>query len=216
MYVPAHFAPPDLDAVYAAIERYSFATLVSAAGGLVASHLPLLLERPQKCDGTRSVPATLLGHMARANSQWREAAGQPVLAIFAGPHAYVSPQWYEAEKVVPTWNYVAVHAYGRLELIQDPAAAEALLRRTVAHYEASQPRPWTLDEPPEFVERLTAQIVAFRIPIERLEGKWKLNQNHPEERRANVIAALENQGDENSREIARLMKRGADIPVCHE
>jgi transcriptional regulator len=212
MYVPAHFAPPNLDAVYAAIERYSFATLVSAAGGLVASHLPLLLDRPVARDsvaGTRhGVPGygALLGHMARANSQWREAAGQDVLAIFWGPHAYISPQWYAADKVVPTWNYVAVHAYGRLELIEDPAAAEALLRRTVALYEAPQPRPWTLDEPPEFIERLRAQIVAFRIPIERLEGKWKLNQNHPTERRARVIAALESQGDENSREIARLMR----------
>src|SRR5262245_10590354 len=132
MYIPSHFAVPDQESLFAAIERYSFATLVSpSASGMVASHLPLLLERAQA-----DVPATLLGHMARANSQWREAAGQEVLAIFAGPHAYISPQWYESEKVVPTWNYVAVHAYGRLELIDDPHEAEALLLRTVDLYES--------------------------------------------------------------------------------
>jgi len=206
MYIPAHFAAPDEESLLAAMERYSFATLVShATAGMAASHLPLLLERPVT-DGTRSVPATLVGHMARANGQWREAAGQEVLAIFAGPHAYISPTWYESDKVVPTWNYVAVHAYGKLELVEDPASAEAILRRTVGLYEAGQPRPWTLDEPREFVERLTAQIVAFRIPLTRIEGKWKLNQNHPTERREKVIVALEKQGDENSREIARLMR----------
>src|SRR5262245_30309725 len=207
MYIPAHFAAPDDTALYDAIERYSFATLVSpSANGMIASHLPLLCERPSSTDGTRSVTATLLGHMARANSQWREAAGQQVLAIFSGPHAYISPQWYEAEKVVPTWNYIAVHVYGLLELIEDRTQVELLLRRTVALYESGRPQPWTLDEPAEFVERMAAQIVAFRIPIERLEGKWKLNQNHPAERRAKVVAALEGLGDENSREIARLMR----------
>src|SRR4051812_31444270 len=101
MYVPNHFAERELATLHAAIERYSFAMLVSgAADSLTASHLPLLLDRS---GGERG---TLLGHMARANTQWREAAGQSVLAIFSGPHAYISPQWYEASEVVPTWNYV--------------------------------------------------------------------------------------------------------------
>ena len=201
MYVPAHFAENDPAALHDAMERYSFATLISqAVGEPFASHLPLLLERDSGPQGT------LIGHVARANPQWREAAGQVVLAVFAGPHAYISPTWYEAEQVVPTWNYVAVHAYGRLELIDDPAAAEAVLRRTIDVYEASQPTPWQLDESPQFVERLVRQIVAFRIPIERTHGKWKLNQNQPEERRAKVIAALESRADENSREIAQLMR----------
>jgi transcriptional regulator len=201
MYVPAHFAESDLGKLHAAIEQYSFATLVSHAGGeSFASHLPLLLERDAGPSGT------LIGHMARANPQWRDAAGQRVQAIFAGPHAYISPTWYEAEKTVPTWNYVAVHAYGRLELIVDLTDSEAVLRRTIEVYEASQPSPWKLEESPEFVARLTQQIVAFRIPIERIEGKWKLNQNHPPERRAKVIAVLELRPDENSREVARLMR----------
>ena len=201
MYVPTHFAESNLVELHDAMERYSFATLISQAGGEpFASHLPLLLERDTAPNGT------LIGHMARANPQWQEAAGQRVLAGFSGPHAYISPTWYAADKTVPTWNYVAVHAYGRLELIEDLAEAEAVLRSTIETYEAAQPSPWKLEESPEFVTRLTQQIVAFRIPIERIEGKWKLNQNHPPERRAKVIAELESRSDQNSREIARLMR----------
>jgi transcriptional regulator len=201
MYVPSSFAPPDQASVLEAIERYSFAALISQSGGkLVASHLPLLLDRSAGPRGT------LLGHMARANSQWCEAAGQCVLAIFSGPHAYFSPRWYEARGTVPTWNYVAIHVAGKLELIEDTAEVESLLRRTVDRYEASEPEPWRLDEPAEFVSQLAKQIVAFRIPIDRLEGKWKLNQNHPRERREKVIAALNRRDDGDSREIARLMR----------
>jgi transcriptional regulator len=203
MYNPAHFSVSDLATLHDAIEQYSFALLVSQSGGeMTASHLPLLLDRANGPNGT------LLGHMARANPQWREAAGQPVLSIFSGPHVYVSPSWYEAREVVPTWNYVAVHAYGRMELMEDAALTEELLRRTIDRYEGSRPQPWKLKGPEEFVTRLARQIVAFRIPIERLEGKWKLNQNHPPERRAKVVAVLEERGDENSREIARLMRNG--------
>lgn len=201
MYVPGHFQPPSEEELYLAMERYSFATLVSGSGSdLMASHLPLLVEREA---GPRGM---IVGHMARANPQWQAAAGTTVIAVFSGPHAYISPTWYEAERVVPTWNYVAVHAYGPLELIEDPAKAEALLGRTIDVYESAFPRPWQLNEPPEFTSRLVDQIVAFRIPIDRLEGKWKLNQNHPAERRQKVIAALEQQGDENSTAIAALMK----------
>jgi len=202
MYTPPPFVIDDLDQLHAAIERYSFALIVSRSGEqLVATHLPLLLDRPAGPSGT------LWGHFARANPQWREAGGQEVLVAFSGPHAYISPQWYEAERVVPTWNYVAVHAYGRLELIEDPRQTMELLQRTVRHYEANQPQPWLLaDQPADFLERLAQQIVAFRIPIERLEGKWKLNQNHPQERRERVKSALERSGREDDREIAKLMR----------
>jgi transcriptional regulator len=202
MYIPSHFVESDLEKLHAAIERYSFALLISQTGGEpFASHLPLLLDRQAGPQGT------LLGHMARANPQWQAAAGQTVLALFSGPHTYISPTWYEADKAVPTWNYVAVHAYGRLELIEDEPAAEALLRRTIDLYESSQPTPWKLAESPEFTQRLVRQIVAFRIPVERLEGKWKLNQNHPPDRRAKVARVLESYADENSQAIARLMRK---------
>ena len=200
MYIPAHFAERDLEKLHEAIERYSFATLVSsAAGELIASHLPLLLNR------TSGPHGTLVGHMARANPQWRDAAGQQVLALFSGPHAYISPTWYQATQVVPTWNYVAVHAFGRLELMEEAAEVEALLKRMVDIYEADQSEPWTLVEPGEFVARMLKQIVAFRIPIDRLEGKWKLNQNRPAEQRERVIEVLAQRNDENSQAIARLM-----------
>jgi transcriptional regulator len=201
MYTPAYFAETGLAELHAAVERYSFALLVSQAGGQpVASHLPLLLDRSAGPQGT------LVGHMARANPQWQTAAGQQVLVVFSGPHAYISPAWYEAERVVPTWNYVAVHAVGRLELTADPAEVMALLRRMVAAYEAPLDKPWRLDDQPaDFLETLARQIVAFRIPIERLEGKWKLNQNQPPERRLRVAKALAGQGSDNAREIAEMM-----------
>ncbi len=206
MYVPDHFAENDSAKLYDAMERYSFATLISqTANGLEASHLPLLLDRANGAHGT------LVGHMARANLQWQSAAGQEVLAIFSGPHAYISPQWYEATQVVPTWNYVAIHAYGRLELIDDEAEVLQLLDRTVQTFEAPQPRPWRMNEPAEFVERLAKQIVAFRIPITRLEGKWKLNQNRPADQRQRVIEQLNRQGDENATEIANLMRQQAQL-----
>jgi transcriptional regulator len=145
--------------------------------------------------------------MARANHQWQTAAVSEVLAIFSGPHAYISPSWYEAPHTVPTWNYVAVHAYGRFELIEDQAQAVALLERTIATYEAGRPQPWQLQESPDFVATLAAQIVAFRIPIERLEGKWKLNQNRPAEQRLRVIDRLTQQADENSLAIAAAMRQ---------
>jgi transcriptional regulator len=204
MYTPAHFAESDLARLHSAIEAYSFATLVSGqAAELTASHLPLLLNREASAAAPRG---TLLGHMAKANNQWETAAGGDVLAIFSGPHAYISPTWYEEEKTVPTWNYVAVHAYGRLELVQDFREKLAILRQMVGVYERNMPVPWKMPEDGDFTRRLADQIVAFKIPLARLEGKWKLNQNHPLARRQRVIAALRTRADEASREIAGLME----------
>jgi transcriptional regulator len=143
--------------------------------------------------------------MARANPQWRELAGRTALAVFTGPHAYVSPTWYEAENVVPTWNYVAVHAYGTVRLVEDRDALLDVVRRSVAVYEATMPRPWALDESSSVVDRLLPHIVGFRIGIERIEGKWKLNQNHPAGRRRKVAAALSERGGE-ARAVAELMR----------
>jgi transcriptional regulator len=200
MYVPPHFAETDTARLHDFIERNSFGLLVSGVDGApFATHLPLLLDRGAGPHGT------LIGHVARANPQWRELPDRPALAVFSGPHAYVSPTWYEAENVVPTWNYVAVHATGPVQLVEDPGELFDIVRRTVERYEAAQPRPWLLGAPSTFTDRLLAQIVGFRLPIERLEGKWKLSQNHPAERRAKVIAALEGQGGEAA-EVAELMR----------
>ena len=201
MYTPSHFAETDVTKLHAAIEAYSFATLVSDHDKqLTASHLPLLLRRKEGEWGT------LVGHMAKANGQWESAAGKEVLAIFSWPHAYISPTWYQEEKTVPTWYYVAVHAYGNLELIPDSQEKLDILRQTVDIYERNMPSPWPMPEPGEFLFRLADQIITFQIPLRRLEGKWKLNQNHPLARRQRVIAALRSRPDGASQEIAGLME----------
>jgi transcriptional regulator len=201
MYVPQHFAETDPAALHGFMEHHSFGLLVSQVGGVpFATHLPLLLDRNAGPHGT------LVGHMARANPQWNSLAGQSALAVFSGPHAYISPSWYESANVVPTWNYVAVHATGRAELVEDAGALLEIVQRSVSVYEASMPRPWVLDTSGPFVERMLAQIVGFRIRIEVLEGKWKLNQNHPVERREKVIGALEAQGGEDATAVAALMR----------
>jgi transcriptional regulator len=201
MYIPAAFAESDLARLHDFIEQNGFGLLVSQAGGLpFATHLPFLLER------TAGPHGTLVGHLARANPQWREAAGQTALAIFSGPHAYVSPSWYEAEQVVPTWNYTAVHAYGRVEVIEDRAALLAIVREMVRVYERAMPRPWSFDPSGTFAGRMLAQIVGFRIEVEKIEGKWKLNQNQPVERRRKVVRALRQRGGENAEGVAALME----------
>jgi transcriptional regulator len=201
MYIPAAFAESDLTKLHDFIEQNSFGLLVSQVDGLpFASHLPFLLERPAGPHGT------LVGHMARANPQWREASGQTALAIFSGPHAYISPTWYEAEQLVPTWNYSAVHAYGRVEVIEDEGALLDIVERSVGVYEQAMPRPWSFDPSSTFVKRLATQIVGFRIEVQKIEGKWKLNQNHPVERRQKVVRALQQQGGENAQAIAAMMQ----------
>jgi transcriptional regulator len=166
-----------------------------------ATHLPLLLDR------TAGPHGSLIGHMARANPQWQSADGQHVLAVFSGPHAYVSPSWYESENVVPTWNYVAVHAYGTFRAVHDTEALLGIVSQYVDFFESSLLRPWKFDPTSDFSRKMIGAIVGFRIEISRLEGKWKLNQNHPRERREKVVRALEASGDELSQSVAELMKR---------
>ncbi|HIM31717.1 MAG TPA: FMN-binding negative transcriptional regulator [Planctomycetes bacterium] len=201
MYVPPSFAVSDEDAVFDFVRQNPFATLVSSQGTeLTASHIPFLIER-------QSDQTVLLGHVARANPQWKAAAGQAVLTIFQGPHVYISPAWYESDNVVPTWNYQAVHAYGTLELIDNREHLLEVLVRSIETFESYRDLPWSLDaNDPEFVDELLKGIVGFRIPIDRLQAKWKLQQNHSEERRRKVITALDKQADENSRMIAAQIK----------
>ena len=202
MYVPPHFAEPDLAALHDLIERHSFGLLVSRAGGVpFATHLPLLLDR------TAGPHGMLIGHVARSNPQWRELAGQTALAVFTGPHAYVSPTWYEAPNTVPTWNYAAVHVYGKTQLVEDRDGVLDIVRRSVAVYEAAMTRPWAFDGPPTYVDRLLAQVVGFRLEIEAIEGKWKLGQNHPADRRERVVRALRERGGEDARAVAGLMEQ---------
>jgi transcriptional regulator len=199
MYVPAHFSQTDRSRLFEFMEQNSFALLVSQWGGEpFATHLPLLVDR------TAGPGGTLIGHVARANPHW-QTTDRNALVVFSGPHAYISPSWYEAENVVPTWNYLAVHAYGKLQIVEDHDATLAIVQDFVAFYEKSLPRPWTISEGDAFIDKMAKSVVGFRIEISRLEGKWKLNQNHPRERRQKVIDALSQRRDENSLAIAAWM-----------
>jgi transcriptional regulator len=192
MYVPPHFKEDRLPVLHEAIRQSRIATLVTlSAAGLIASHIPMLLD---------PLPApygTLRGHVARANAQWRDGSpGVYALAIFMGPEAYISPAWYatkaEDGKVVPTWNYVAIHAYGTIDFFDDPARLLALVTALTETHEAKRTAPWAVsDAPSDYIAARLKGIVGFDLPIERLEGKWKMSQNRPAEDRAGVVAGLE-------------------------
>ena len=183
------------------IESYSFGTLVTTRDeGLEATHLPLLLDS----EGKR-----LRGHMARANRQWQCFGEGPVLAIFQGPHAYISPTFYEADFAVPTWNYVAVHVTGTPRIIDDPASVRSLLDYLVAH---NDKHGWTMPWQNERADTLLAAIVAFEIDIERLEGKAKLGQNRPPADQQSMARALSTSSRHGDRELANYIA-GYEPPV---
>jgi len=199
LYVPPHFRLEDQEVVFAFMQRHAFVTLVSGAGGeLQASHVPVIAER----DAGGAI--RLLGHVARANPHWHalEGAGE-ALAIFHGPHAYVSPGWYVNHPAVPTWNYAVVHARGAVRLM-DEAELHALLHELSAAYEGHREKPWKLGEQPAaFVHGMLQQIVGFEITVRQLEPKFKLSQNRPAEIER-VIAGLERDGEAD---LAGLMRR---------
>ena len=201
MYIPASFAETDPRTLHEFIEQHSFGTLVTRGEEAPdASHIPFLLDRDAGPNGQ------LTGHLARANPQWKSLEDSPVLVIFSGPHSYISPAWYGAQNVVPTWNYVAVHVYGRVRLVSDNDRLLEILHRTVDTYESGRPQPWSLEEPDDdFVRGLLDAIVGFDIQIERIEGKWKLNQNHDPERRQRVVEGLRLAGSSDNKAIADLM-----------
>lgn len=206
MYLPAAFRQDDLTELHRQITNSRLAIMVShGPGGLQASHLPLLLVADEGKYGT------LYGHFAKANPHWRDlAAGSETLVIFSGPDAYVSPSWYpskaEHSKVVPTWNYIAVHAQGQAEVFDDPGRLRRLLGRLSAHHEAARPHPWAIDDAPrDYLDHRLRAIVGFALPIRRLEGKWKLSQNRPDIDRQGVWKELGASSDERARELARHM-----------
>ena len=198
LYVPPHFRVDDANALFALIESHAFGTLVTAGpSGLHVSHIPFLPERA--LDGK----LRLLGHVARANAQSAALEGaEHLMAIFQGPHAYVSPGWYQQHPSVPTWNYAVVHAHGRARLM-DEAELHDLVIRLSDTYEAGREKPWRAAAlPSDFANAMLKAIVGFEIEVERLEGKFKLSQNRPAEI-PRVIAALEGAGEA---ELAALMR----------
>ena len=203
VYLPPAFTETRPEVLVAHIEQHDFALLVSnGAEGLTASHIPFVLDR----GGDQ---LHLLGHLARPNPQVEDLArGGEVLAIFSGPHAYVSPRWYSSGPAVPTWNYVDVHAYGTVRLIEDGDWLRQLLRRLSDHHEAGSPAPWRMQDLPEpYLSGMLAGIIGFEIAVTRLEGKYKLSQNRPAADRPRIIAALEDRRDGDSLALARLMRK---------
>lgn len=206
MYLPHHFTESRPEVLGAFMRAHPFATLVSLGGdGLIGTHLPMLWDPAPAPFGT------LTGHIARPNPQAKGAKdGIDALAIFHGPQAYISPNWYPSKrehgKVVPTWNYIAVHAYGPLKLIDDAEWLRRLVTRLTDLHESFSAVPWKVtDAPDAFIDQMLKGIVGIELPLTRLEGKWKLSQNRPATDQVATFAGLEAKGDADSRAVAAAM-----------
>lgn len=207
MYTPSNFAIDDLNELHQQILGTRLAVLVThGEQGLQASHLPLLLNVDQGPNGT------LYGHFARTNPQWRELQnGAEALVIFAGADAYVSPGFYPSKaehgKVVPTWNYVAVHAYGMAEVFTDVDRLRTLVSALTDRHESGRSNPWKVDDAPtDYIDGMLKAIVGFALPIQRLEGKRKLSQNRNAADIAGVREGLAASPDVHDQALAHLMR----------
>ena len=173
---------------------------------MIASHIPITLRK-------RGDANCLIGHVARANDQWRAFDGNAeALAIFHGPHAYVSPTWYATSPAVPTWNYAAVHVYGKPAASEDCAFTKAALVDLVAKYESTRSNPWRAEGlAPDVFDKLASAVVAFEMPVERIEGKFKLGQNRSREDRGGMLAGLEREGTSDAERLARFIREHAGV-----
>jgi transcriptional regulator len=206
MYTPHHFQEERLEVLHRLILDQPLAALVTlGADGLSASHIPLILDHRAGSMGT------LRGHLARANPQWRDFSSEVnALAIFAGPQHYISPSWYPSKrehgKVVPTWNYMVVHAYGALRIVEGREPLLRHLHELTNSQETKREQPWSVDDAPkEYVENLLRSIVGIEIEISRLEGKWKLSQNRGQADRSGVAAGLRVSGNSDARAMAETI-----------
>ena len=195
MYQPSHFAEQDPDALLALMKSAPLATLIRGGAELAADVLPLEVDRIG--GGWR-----LTGHVARANTLWREADGQPVLLMFQGPQAYVSPNWYPSKfqhgKAVPTWNYTMVQVHGTLRAIEDPQWLRAFVTRLTERHETGRPVPWQVaDAPADYLDAMLKAIVGIEIEVTRVEGKFKLSQNRDAADRTGVVLGLESDASLN-------------------
>jgi transcriptional regulator len=215
MYIPAHFTADD-HAVRDLLINHGAADLItSTAKGLLATMLPFIYEEPGSSPDAGE-HGRLLGHVARNNDHWRVPADGEALVIVRGPDAYISPAWYEAKRehgrVVPTWNYVTAHVYGRLVIHDDPSWVEALVRRLTTRHEGARPKPWTVDDaPPLYIEGQLRAIVGLEISISRIEAKFKLSQNRSD---ADVAGAIEGLIAAGRSDVAEAM-RDAPRPRKH-
>ena len=207
MYTPEAFKVDDPTLLHADMNRNPLATLISYGNsGLIATHLPVLF------DETRGPHGTLLGHVSRANTHWQltDHATESLL-IFTGPDTYVTPAWYPAKqvhgRVVPTWNYSAIHAYGPVTFFDDPTRLLSIVTRLTNLHEAALPQPWQVtDAPAAFIEGQLKAIVGFEMPITRIEGKRKFNQNRSADDQSGVITGLRSLNDPTKSEAADFME----------
>jgi transcriptional regulator len=191
VYLPANFREDRVEVMHQAIREIALGALVTlGADGLSASHVPMLVDAAPAPFGT------LTGHIARANPQWRSLTPEvDALAIFTGPGAYISPGWYATKpltgKVVPTWNYVAIHATGKLRFFDDAERLRGIVTALTDRHEQRRPEPWKVtDAPADYIAGMLKAIVGFELTIAKLEGKWKMSQNRPTEDQAGVVEGL--------------------------
>lgn len=207
MYIPKHFEQPSVEAMHALISANLFATLVTyGSEGLCANHIPIELHEEPKPYGT------LVGHVARANPVWREAANNhEAMVIFQGANTYITPSWYpsktESGRVVPTWNYAVVHAHGYIRVIDDTQWVKTHIEKLINRQETSFSHPWAIsDAPREFIEKLITGVVGIEIPITRLVGKWKVSQNQSESDREGVVRGLRSLGNAAALQMAEYIE----------
>jgi transcriptional regulator len=209
MYLPASFREDRIEELHAIIASVRLATLVTnGPDGLAANHVPMIV------DAAASPNGTLIGHLARANPQWKQLAGGTAIAIFLGASTYVTPSWYpskaETGEVVPTWNFVAVHAYGRPVVIEDKPRLRSIVERLTTTLEAPRAAPWHVADAPEpYLDRMLGAIVGFEIPIDRIEGKLKLSQNKSDRDRDGVRDGVARERPAGHDELLRLSAAGA-------
>jgi transcriptional regulator len=203
MYNPRSYRVESAATLHALIGEHSFGTLVShGPTGLIATHLPFMIDPARGPDGT------LVAHMARANPQWTTWTDETsVLAIFQGPHSYISPGWYEQQETVPTWNYAAVHAYGVPRLVHDPEQLRPMVMSLMERHESHARSGWDPGLMESVMDRELKAIVGFEIPIDRIEGKLKFNQNRSRADQLSVVNALSSSTDPNERAVGRFMER---------
>lgn len=207
MYAPNHFEETRVETLHALIQAYPLGTLVTLTPqGLDANHIPFEIDPAPAPFGT------LRCHVARANSVWKEFSGEiHALAVFQGTDAYISPSWYptkqESGKVVPTWNYAVVHAYGPLQVIDDRQWLRQFVERLTNRHESGRTDPWKVsDAPADYIDQLTGSIVGIEMPIARLIGKWKVSQNRPARDQSGAIEGLQRQDTQDARHMAELIR----------
>ena len=215
MYIPTHCEEHRVDVLHDLIRLHPLASLVVAVGGdLSVAHIPMVLQQ-------RGQFGTLVGHVARANSIWRQLAAVNAVAIFQGPQAYITPNWYASKqlhgKVVPTWNYAVVHAHGRPRAVHEPAWLLSQVSQMTVQQEAGQSPSWKVsDAPADYIERLLSAIVGIEMPIEVLRGSWKVGQKYSPADRRGVVAGLQGTEDSQARAMAELVQQRAGREVRDE